>query len=213
MWVQQGTLCITSDATWGSWHLKSLAAWLSVQQFVKANNRVHTKVSHYWSFVRGIHRSHRWILLTKGQLDSPYKGPVMWKVFPFHDTTISMWQVSLLIPSRIRKKWIMVYGTWGNISMMSVIAEKTNLKNDIWSNTEMGYWTINVSLFNDCNVCMLHMRYIAQQSQLSQHGGCWWPGTTLVPGHLQPSWWPQSVVPLYNTLENKVITGSGNSLL
>ena len=28
-----------------------------------------------------------------------------------------------------------------------------------------------------------------QRSQKSQHGSCWWPGTYLVPGHLQLPWW------------------------
>ena len=36
-------------------------------------------VLHYWPFVRGIHQS---------LVDSPHKGPVMWKGFLYHDVTL-----------------------------------------------------------------------------------------------------------------------------
>ena len=38
------------------------------------------KASHHWPFVRGIHQS---------LVDSPHKGPVMWKGFPCHDVIMS----------------------------------------------------------------------------------------------------------------------------
>ena len=59
-----------SDIRWVSWHLKSLATRLLVQQLVKANNKETSTCLHYWPFVRGIHLS---------QVDSPHKGPVMQK--------------------------------------------------------------------------------------------------------------------------------------
>ena len=64
-----------SDVTWASLHLKPLAAQLFVQKLVWVNTKDNVKAPHSWLFVRGIHR---W------PVDSPHKGPAMWKVFPCH---------------------------------------------------------------------------------------------------------------------------------
>ena len=63
------------NVTWASWCLKSLATGLFVQQSVWASIKENIKT---WllAFVRGIHR---WLV------DSPHKGPVMWKLFLCHD--------------------------------------------------------------------------------------------------------------------------------
>ena len=61
-----------SDITWASWHLKSLATWLFVKQFVQADNKGNFGAAHDWPFVRGIQR---W------PVDYPCKGPVIGKVF------------------------------------------------------------------------------------------------------------------------------------
>ena len=52
-----------------------LTTLLFIQQLDQSNYKTYQS-THCWSFVRGIHQ---W------SMDSPYKGPVMWKVFPCHD--------------------------------------------------------------------------------------------------------------------------------
>ena len=49
--------------------------------------------------------------------------------------------------------------------------------------------------FNGCNLISMrnNMTPLTAWLWLSQHGGCWWPGTYLVPGHLLPSWWHSPV--------------------
>ena len=64
-----------NDFTLASWHLKSLANWLFVQQLVQDNNN-EIKATYYWFFMREIY----WWLV-----ESPHKGPVKQKVFPCHD--------------------------------------------------------------------------------------------------------------------------------
>ena len=44
---------------------------------------------------------------------------------------------------------------------------------------------------------------------LSQHGGCWWPGAYLAPGHLQPSWWQRQIGGCYILCSN-IIQWFGN---
>ena len=45
------------------------------------------KAPNYWPFVRGIHR---W------PVDSPYRGPVIWKAFPCHDGFVWWWCLRIL---------------------------------------------------------------------------------------------------------------------
>ena len=52
-------------------YFRSLAAW----QLVEANNELNIKALFYWPFVRGI----QW-----WPVDSPHKGPMIWKAFPCH---------------------------------------------------------------------------------------------------------------------------------
>ena len=65
-----------NDVTWLTWHLKSPATWLFVQQLVPANIKENIEARHYWPFMRGIHQSPvdfpSWWLM-----DSPHKGPFM----------------------------------------------------------------------------------------------------------------------------------------
>ena len=54
--------------------------------------------------------------------------------------------------------------------------------------------TLSLTLFDVCNGIhvlhnMVYVNYYNHQSHKSQHGGCWWPGAYLAPGHLQPSLW------------------------
>ena len=60
-----------SDITCMLWHLISLATWLFVQKFVKANKKI--KVTHDMPLVSGIHQ---W------PVDSPHRSTVMQKEFP-----------------------------------------------------------------------------------------------------------------------------------
>ena len=44
--------------------------------------------------------------------------------------------------------------------------------------------------FTEASELMCSMWHYAQPGH---HGGCWWPGTHLAPGHQQPSWWRKPV--------------------
>ena len=61
-----------SYLTWASWHLRSLATWLFVEQLVTNNNKRNTKTLQYRPFVRGIDKS---------PMDSPHKRPESQPVF------------------------------------------------------------------------------------------------------------------------------------
>ena len=50
---------------------------------------------------------------------------------------------------------------------------------------------LHLSCTNPSIKCMYHCNIL--WSLKSQHGGWWWPGTKLVPGHQQPSWWCRPV--------------------
>ena len=73
------------NITWTSWYVKSLATPLFIQQLVQANDYEIIQVSYYWPFVRGIHLS---------QVDSPHKGPAMWKMVLYHDIITNTGPVS-----------------------------------------------------------------------------------------------------------------------
>ena len=63
--------------TWLPWHLKSLANWLFNWFFRHSTKQQES----YWSFMRG---THQWLV------DSSQKGPVMRKMFPYHDVSMSV---------------------------------------------------------------------------------------------------------------------------
>ena len=56
--------------------LRSSATILFVSQLIRDNTKENIKGSHQWPFVRGTHRV---------PVDSPHKGPVMWRSYPCHD--------------------------------------------------------------------------------------------------------------------------------
>ena len=58
----------------GHHHLRSLVRWMFVEQLVWADIKKINKSSTLLAFVKGIHQ---WLM------DSPHKGPVIWKVVPF----------------------------------------------------------------------------------------------------------------------------------
>ena len=60
---------------WESWHLKSLAIQLLIQQLIQASNKEIIKCSHHRLSVRGIHQS---------PLDSPHHDVIKWKHFPLY---------------------------------------------------------------------------------------------------------------------------------
>ena len=81
LWESRNAMCPHySDIRWELLHLQPLATWLLAQQLVQANNKEVMLAPHYWPFVRGIH----W-----WPVDSPHKGPVMWKALPCHDVFMS----------------------------------------------------------------------------------------------------------------------------
>ena len=61
---------------WASWHLKSLATQMFIQQLVQASIKATLKLCITWLFLREIYQ---WLV------DSPHKGPVMWIVLSCHD--------------------------------------------------------------------------------------------------------------------------------
>ena len=66
----------TSQSIKASRHLKSLTTWLFVWELFPVDNKGSIKGLHYWSYVKKVHWS---------PVDSPDRGPVMWKAFPCHD--------------------------------------------------------------------------------------------------------------------------------
>ena len=67
---------ITVPSQRARWRLKSPASRLFTQPFVQTQIKETIKAPRHWPFVWGIHR---W------SVNSPHKGPVMWKMFPFDD--------------------------------------------------------------------------------------------------------------------------------
>ena len=84
--VTDGTVVYCYDITvtsqWASWRLKSPVSRLFAQAFVRAHVKENTKAPRHWPFLRGEFTGdwwgiHRW------PMDSPHKGPVTRKGFPF----------------------------------------------------------------------------------------------------------------------------------
>ena len=63
-----------SDVMRATWRLESSLPRLFVEQ-LKVNMKISIRAPHYWPFVLGIHRR---------PVDSPHKGLMMLKVFPWH---------------------------------------------------------------------------------------------------------------------------------
>ena len=61
------------------WHLKSLASRLFAQVLIQVQLKENVKAPHHWPL---------WGTLSP--VNSPHKGPVMWKMFPFHDVILSV---------------------------------------------------------------------------------------------------------------------------
>ena len=79
--VQCVSMLITVTSSWVWWRLESPASRLFTQLFIQAQiKEFQSSVS--LAFVRGIHR---WLL------NSPHKGPVTRKMFPFDDVIMFMW--------------------------------------------------------------------------------------------------------------------------
>ena len=73
LWYWNGSITVTS---WGAqWYLKSPASWLFTQQFIQAQIKENIKALRHWP-------------LWGKSLDSPHKGPVTWKRFPWDDAMI-----------------------------------------------------------------------------------------------------------------------------
>ena len=74
---------------WGEsqWHHMSIMMsqitcnWTAWSTFCSAKKQDNMKAWHYWPFVRGIHQS---------LVDSPHKGPVMQKAFPYDDIILTV---------------------------------------------------------------------------------------------------------------------------
>ena len=69
---------ITVTSQWVGWHLKSPASRLFTQPFIQTQFK--TQFKEDIKAPRGIHRS---------PVNSPHKGPVTWKMFPFDDVIMN----------------------------------------------------------------------------------------------------------------------------
>ena len=99
--LQIKTISYEHYGTWNHWVTSMYIYKLFVQQLAQANEAENIKSLQHWCFVRGIHQ---WVV------DSPHKGPVMWKAFPCHDAIM---QTLILSPDRCQISAII---TTANIS-------------------------------------------------------------------------------------------------
>ena len=87
-------------SSWAWWRRKSPASWLFTQPFIQAQIKKNQSSSSL-AFVRGIHR---W------PVNSPHKGPVMRKMFPFDDVIMTL---VFSIPDSMYSCWPVTWaGTW-----------------------------------------------------------------------------------------------------
>ena len=75
VWSRDKTFNHDSDVSWVWWHIKSLATYMFTHQLVQDIIKESIRAQHYCP-LRGI----QWWLV-----DSPHKGPVMWKMHPIYD--------------------------------------------------------------------------------------------------------------------------------
>ena len=74
VWARKPILAWGWSFQW--WLFRSPATQLFIQQFGVTSKKHNIKGPHCWPLVKGIHRC---------PVDSPHKGPIMQKAFPFHD--------------------------------------------------------------------------------------------------------------------------------
>ena len=83
-WQHFWHYCITMTSLWARWRLKSPASRLFTQPFIQGADQRKIKAPRYWpSWGGGGGGIHRW------PVNSPHKGPVTRKMFPFND--VIMW--------------------------------------------------------------------------------------------------------------------------
>ena len=76
---RQSPKTISATSQWVPWRLKSPVSWVFAQPFVQPQTKEKSFAS--LAFVK---RIHRW------SMDSPHKGSVTWKMFPFDDVIICL---------------------------------------------------------------------------------------------------------------------------
>ena len=83
IWENDTTIATLTAITVTSWWtrccLKSPTSWLFTQPFIQGQIKENTKAPRHWPVVRGIHH---W------PVNSPHKGPVTRKMFPFDDVIL-----------------------------------------------------------------------------------------------------------------------------
>ena len=72
---------------WARWRLKSPASRWFAQPFVQAQVEENIKAPLHWSFLR---------LIRRWPVNSPHKGPVTRKMFPFNDVIMKTWVIVTL---------------------------------------------------------------------------------------------------------------------
>ena len=105
-----------SNVKWPQRHLNWTAYKLLVQQFAQAI-KGNIKAPDHWPFVKGIHQ---WLV------ESPHKGPLMRKVFPFHDFLMLHWN---LRPVTMPTLWSLVLleaSQWHNIASWKFLVCRLN---------------------------------------------------------------------------------------
>ena len=93
---------ITVTSWWAQWRLKSPVSRSFTQPFIQVQIKQNISVPGDWPFLRGIHQ---W------PVNSPHKGPVTRKMFPFGDVIMHWLQLLLpLLPLRLSGTY------WGQLS-------------------------------------------------------------------------------------------------
>ena len=85
-WSNQYVLSIPVTS-WARWRLKSQASRWFAQPFGQAQIKENIKALRYWPFVSGIHRC---------PVNSPHKGPVTRKMFPFDNIIIINFNIKVI---------------------------------------------------------------------------------------------------------------------
>ena len=186
---------------WARWRLKSPSSRLFTQPFFHDAVYRKPQSSASLAFVRGIHR---W------PVNSPHKGPVMWKVFPFDDVIMIMFcygltqgEIVFLITSlaraqsylphchisdatmRTMEKYIM------NSQNMIVLPNTTITHNTVhifcWINCILKHWEYKMGDTLPANRCYSKTRHIFDKWP---YGKDWCPYLAANVDICHNKWWP-----------------------
>ena len=106
-----------NDVIWARWRLKSPASRLFTQPFIQGADQIKYQRSMSLASVRGIQR---W------QVNSPHKGPVTRKMFPFDDVIMNtvilpamFSKHKVLCPNALSAAFLQRWSVWGLVTYLS----------------------------------------------------------------------------------------------